>query len=70
MIRIPAHKQIDPAKAAGQIKTLGDYIQQKTANDPKKLTFEEWWTKEHDHTPEWGSYEILKQCWDASRANL
>jgi hypothetical protein len=34
MIRTPAHKQTDPAKAAGQILTLGDYIKQKNAHDP------------------------------------
>lgn len=33
MIRTPAHKQTDPTKAAGQIKTLGEYIDQKTAGD-------------------------------------
>ena len=26
MIHVPAHKQTDPAKAAGQIATLADYV--------------------------------------------
>lgn len=48
MIRTPAHKQTDPAKAPGQIRTLGDYILTVVAEEgkpirPKKLSFEQWW---------------------------
>lgn len=72
MIRTPAHKQTDPAKAAGQIKTLGDYIQQKTANDPKKLTFDEWYAARFKYAngSEIHIYLACKDTWDASRANL
>lgn len=72
MIRTPAHKQTDPAKAAGQIKTLGDYIKQKTANDPKKPTFEEWWKLNTPYATgtEIKIFELCKAAWDASRANI
>lgn len=74
MIRTPAHKQTDPAKAAGQIKTLGEYIDQKTDHDPKKLTFKEWALKTYpnglgvtDRTQTW---VMMQAAWDAGRENM
>ena len=74
MIRVPAHKQRDPAKAPGVIKTIGDYIQQKTAGDPKKLTFKEWALKTYpnglgirDRTQAWS---LMQAAWEAGQANV
>ena len=64
----PAHKQ-------RTITTLGDYIEQKLDNEPKKLTFEEWSLKVRIHERlssrdgDLSLKEALKICWEAAEAN-
>jgi len=72
MIRTPAQHQTDPAKAAGSVKndiTLGDYIARKTANDPKKMTFEDW--KKKKGFPVTSTQEPLwRECWETAQRNV
>lgn len=80
MIHTPAHKQTEPEKRPGQIKTLGDYIQQvqEQENPKKKLTFEEWFNEfiplvNRTRGEEWNnagySRQNIKMIWDAAQEN-
>lgn len=68
----PAQKQTDPTRAPGVV-TLGDYIKQKVAHEPKKLTFEEWWAIWYGcYTEDINSplkYSMQK-AWEAAQKNV
>lgn len=70
MMRVPFHKQTDPAKQAGQIKnevTLGDYLEKKYPEEmKKKLTFDEWWHQNNDDSL---CYNCAKHTWQAAQEN-
>jgi hypothetical protein len=67
VIRTPAHKQTDPAKAPGQ--TLGEYIAAKYPELPR-MSFNDWF---HEYTLKHGlppAYIAAQAAWNASRENL
>jgi hypothetical protein len=70
MIKTPAQHQTDPKKSPGQIKTIGDYIEQVHQQEfpKKKFTFDEWWNKQGYEDSPW--YHELQLCWDESRENM
>jgi len=83
MIRTPAQHQLDSTKAAGSFTlqhTLNDYIAVKAQHDPKKLTFNEWfsaWWKDYTINKGFSAFNEeerirnrMQIAWSASRENL
>ena len=52
-------------------QTLGDYISVKLQGEPKKLTFDEWWTSTGSkvHTSDANSKEYSRSLWNTAQAN-
>jgi len=67
-----------PAKdgAAGQIKTLGDYVtrvqqyEEEFVSPKKKLSFDEWAASKGMLDNDVWSLGELEECWNASRENV
>jgi hypothetical protein len=74
MIRTPPQHQIDPNKVPGQIRTLGDYIEQVTRQEfpKKKLKFNEWWKQytKHNNIRVLSSAEIAIAAFQAGQENM
>jgi hypothetical protein len=72
VIRTPAHKQTDPAKAPGQVKsehTLGEYIAKKYPPEIKHSmsSFDEWF---YAYTLKYGlppAYIVANAAWNAAK---
>lgn len=82
MIRMPAHKNTINPPGQVQIKedkTLKDYIERKTAEPKKKLTFDEWWNQRtgdsawwaqfEDETGEFSDFAFAEFVWTAAQEN-
>ncbi len=60
-----------PASCENNVKTLGDYITRVVNEEAflsqKKLTFDEWWSREGYGGPEF--FDTARKAWNAGQAN-